>query len=282
MAHKHVEHIEVNEPRNVAAINEEFLSRLVSEFDGEHVTAIILKGSCARGEATLYSDVDLTVFVRNELAHAEHKRFYRDGRLISVGMHTIEYYRERFLLPADAIFVVPSTREARILLDKDGCFSRLQQEAKDWKWEPLQEAANIYACGILLEQAEIVHKALRALLVQDVFALAEMILIIFQAVTDALAVQRGILAMSGNSYFRQVQEAIGFDSQWTRYHGFIAGMDTHSISENLLEMRGIAALRLYQETVNILQPVLRSSQHGVVIAQTVTVIEEALAGKQVA
>jgi predicted nucleotidyltransferase len=268
----------MHEPHHVADVSEAFLTRLVTELDNEQVSAIILKGSCARGDETVYSDVDLTVFLHIEPARSFHQRFYRDGRLISVGTHTFEYYRRAFLRPEEAIFVVPSTREARILLDKEGLFRQLQQEAKDWTWEPLQEVANRYACETMQEYTEIALKALRALLVQDALALAEMTLLLFHAVTMAIAVQRGILSMSGNSYFRQVQESVGFDTAWTRYHNLIAGVNTFLVSEdNLPERRGIAALRLYQETMCLLHPVLQVSQYGEVVTQTSKVIEEALA-----
>ena len=281
MADKHVWHIQVNEPSHVAAVSDAFLARLVSELENEQVTAIILKGSYARGEGTVYSDIDLTVFVCSEPDQTHHRSFYRDGRLINIEIHTIESYRKLFLLPQWAIFAVPSTREACILLDKDGAFKRLQQEAKEWTWEPLQDAANCYACETLLRQAENTHKALRAFLVQDALALAEMTLRIFYAITGAIIVQRGILSRSGNSYFRQVQESVGIDSAWTLYHRLIVGIEMDSTSDHLTEMRGIAALRLYQETANILRTVLLASQQGDVVEQTVTVIEEALAGKHI-
>lgn len=267
----------ISEPRHVADVSEAFLTRLVAELDSEQVTALILKGSCARGEETVYSDVDLTIFLRTELAHSLHQRFYREGRLISIGTHTFEYYRRAFLRPEEAIFIVPSTREARILFDKEGLFQQLQQEARDWTWEPLQEAANRYACETMLEHTEIALKALRALLVQDALALAEMTLLLFHAVTFAVAVQRGILSISGNSYFRQVQESVGYDTAWTRYHSVIAGVDASSVSNNLPEMRGVTALRLYQETARLLHPILQASEYGGVIVQTSAVIEEALA-----
>ena len=47
-----------------------------------------------------------------------------------------------------------------------------------------------YACETMLEHTEIALKALRALLVQDAFALAEMALLLFHTVTMAL---KGIL-----------------------------------------------------------------------------------------
>jgi predicted nucleotidyltransferase len=272
--------IQVNKPLHVAEVNNVFLAELVAELDNEQVTGIVLKGSCARHEETIYSDVDLSVFVREEAKQKQHVYFYREGRLISIGTHTIEAYLRRFLLPEEAIFVVPSIREARILLDKEDVCKRLQEEAWQWRWEPLQEAANHYAYEMLLEQTEIVLKALRAFLLQDTLALTEMTLILFQAMTDALAVQRGILAQSGNSYFRQVQACAGLNSAWTQYHSLIADVERLPNMPSPVESKGIAALRLFQETTRLLSSAITGYEHSQTIAQTVTLIEEALAGKQ--
>jgi hypothetical protein len=38
-------------------------------------------------------------------------------------------------------------------------------------------------------------------------------------VTDAIAVQQGIVVKSGNTYLHQVLEAIGRDTEWTRLLG---------------------------------------------------------------
>src|SRR5437016_3134167 len=64
--------IQVNEPSNVADVSDEFLTDLVSELDNDTVSAIILKGSCARGDETPYSDIDLTLLVHNEPEHPRH------------------------------------------------------------------------------------------------------------------------------------------------------------------------------------------------------------------
>lgn len=273
--------VSVKEPLSIADVSNEFLDLLVAKLDTEEVRAIILKGSCARQDETPYSDVDLTLLVYHEPAHPL-RRFYEQERLISISLHTLDHYEKSFQLPQKAIFTVPGVREARILLDKDGSFKQLQQKATNWQWEPLQDAANDCACNVMMELTEIAHKALRAFLVQDEFALAEMAFIIFDAVSIAIAVQRGILSASGNSYFRQVQESVGFDSTWTRYHRMIAGIDSiSSTSASGLEARGIASLRLYQETTNLLGPDLHSLPGWNVIEHTGKVIEEALGGKQV-
>lgn len=269
----------IQEPDPLAAVTEAFLARLVAELDSELVRAIILHGSCARGEATSYSDVDLVRFVHEIPHQVAQKRFlYFDGRLISISTRTIEQDQHRLTLPEEAIFVVPGIREARILIDKDGGFQKLQQQARDWIWEPLQAAANYYAGELLMKQAEIVHKTLRALLVRDELALAEMVLILCTALTDALAIQRGVLITSGNSYFRQVQASVGVTSEWTHQHQITIDIAKNTtLPATPLETKGFAALRLYQETVLVLLPSL-TSEHREVVEQASAVIEQALSG----
>lgn len=260
----------------LSSLPEGFWDRMVAELDNDDVTAIFLHGSYARGEATPYSDIDLVRLVKEESEQSQRRQYiYREGYLVSIATRPLSTYWQWFTMPERAIFVVPGILEARVLLDKVGAFNILQQRARAFRWEPLQEAANYYASQLILEQTEIVHKTLRALLLQDMSALSEMILILFNAITDAVSVQRAIFARSGNSYFQQVQESIGQKALWTQYHRTIAGIDPTNAS---LEKKGEIVLRLYQETVKLLFPYLQPA-HRDTIKQTSEIIEVSLSHK---
>src|SRR5712692_1735074 len=259
-------------------LSDEFLSKLVTELDNENVTAIVLHGSYVRSDATYYSDVCLVRLVRETQEPTQSKQYtYRDSLLVSISTRTIAQYRKRFTRPEEAIFAVPGIREARILLDKEGAFQTFQQEARAFRWEPLQTAANDYASHRLMTHTEYVFKILRALYLKDTIALLEMILDLLYAVTDIIAVQRGILITSGNTYLRQILESVGRGSPWTQYSLLAAGVDSNDTSGISLEQRGMAALRLYRETVHILQPSLNAA-HRDVIEQSIAVMESALPG----
>lgn len=261
-------------------LSDAFLTKLVTELDSEMVRAIILHGSYARGDALApYSDIDLVRIVQEAPASVQHKRFlYRDGYLLSISSRPLSTYWERFIQPEKAIFVLPGVREAHILLDKDGGFKRLQQEAWAWTWEPLQKAADAYVSQLMVEQAEIVLKILRAFRLHDDVALTDMLLDLFSAVTEAVAVQRGVLVQSGNTYFHQVQEAVGQHSAWTYHHLRAAGL---SPSDPLsVEARGKETLTLYQETARLLKPAI-SSEHWETIVQTIKILEDACSQKEV-
>ncbi len=109
---------------------------------------------------------------------------------------------------------------------------------------------------------------------KDELALAYAIQELLYVLTETLAVQRGVMIQRGNGYYAQVQETAGLDSAWTRYHRMALGLDPLPEHLSPIEARGIAALRLYQETVRLLREALQP-QECEVIEQAVQIIEQA-------
>lgn len=72
---KRVWETRVNESQSVSALSDVLLSELVTELDNDAVTAIILRGSYARGDAVAYSDVDLTRLVKKQSEPTRRKQF---------------------------------------------------------------------------------------------------------------------------------------------------------------------------------------------------------------
>lgn len=256
-------------------LSDEFLSQLAAELNEETVTTVILHGSYARGDAfPPYSDVDL-VRITEEISSLPRKKRYiwRDGYLISFSSRPLSVYREWFAAPEEAIFRVRGIQEARILLEKNSDFRTFQQEAMAFCWEPLQEKANAYASQLLLEQTEMVLHLQRAQALNDAIALMDMTLELFSGSTDAMAVQRGVLVKSGNTYYHQVQQSVGADTAWTRYHNQAAGIDPATAPS--IEKRSIAALALYRETIQFLQPYL-VPEHWRVIEPLLNILHQML------
>jgi predicted nucleotidyltransferase len=257
-------------------LSSEFLSQLTSELDDETVIAIILHGSYARGNAMPpYSDIDLVRILHETPERKQLKRFiWYDGYLLNLSSRPLSIYKEWLTIPQEAIFRLSTIQDARILLDKDGTFRAFQQEARNWQWEPLQEAANRYASQVIVELSETILRTLGALQFQrKVMLVQRVILHILPGVTKAIAVQRGIL-IRGNNYLQQVQETVGVDSVWTRTYMDAAGMAVGGIP-NTTEARSIAALRLYQETVRLLQPHLLP-EHRETIEVLTTLVDQML------
>lgn len=266
-------------PSFPASLSDEFLARLIAELDDERVRAIILHGSYVRGDAQPpYSDIDLVRIMQETSERTQQKCFlWYEGYLLNLSSRPLSSYQEWLKIPQEAIFRVATVQEARILLEKDGAFRAFQQETRDhWTWEPLQQAANAYASQLLLEQTEIILKLLRAIQETNEVMLLDMILSdILPTVTEAIAVGRGVVIRSGNTYLRQVQEIAGLDSAWTRFYMMAAGVSPQGTDPLSLVQRGMAALRLYRETVQLLQPSLLPD-HWQTIGALLRVVDQVL------
>src|SRR5919202_2350411 len=257
------------------SLSDGFLHALVDELAGKQTVAIILAGSHAQGEATPYSDVDMAHLVAAPLSGPDKRYYYREGHLVSVATRPLAWFRVAVTRPEQAVFYVAGLREARILLDREGGFRAFPQELEHFAWSPLQEAANSYASSTMMHLAEVAHKVLSALVRRDRLSLFEAASSLWYTLTQAVAVQRGVLALSSRTYMRQVRETVGTDAPWTRYHGLVAASDVHAAGATSVEARAIAALCLYHETVALLRPVIRL-EHREVAEQTVVTIEAAL------
>jgi hypothetical protein len=257
------------------SLSDEFLRALVDELAGKQTVAIILAGSHAQGEATPYSDVDLAHLVAAPLSGPDKRYYYRDGHLVSVATRPLAWFRAAVTRPEQAVFYVAGLREARILLDRQGAFRAFQQELENFSRAPLQEAANSYASSAMMHLAELAHKVLSALVRGDKLSLFEATSGLWYALTQAVAVQRGVLAVSSHSHVRQVREVVRTDAPWTRYHGLVAESGVQGARSKSVEAHATVALCLYQETVALLRPVIRSG-HREVAEQTVVTIEVAL------
>lgn len=264
-----------NESHTTPLLSNEWLQALVSELDNESIIGIILGGSHARGEATPYSDVDIAYFVPDSTMPPRKRFIYRDGHLVSIGAKTVAAVRHDFARPESAYIVVPAMREIRILLDKNGSMHKMQEEALAFTWEPLQEAANQVASWNMMWQAETAHKILGILQNYDERALAYTLFKTLNYLTHTMAVQRGILMKTDNTFYQQVQEAVGLDSAWTHYHRLAAGLEIGPTDMPPVKVQGIAWLHLYAEMVKLFRPIFRPA-HREVVEETLSVIERAL------
>jgi hypothetical protein len=257
--------------RTVEPLSEEFLKTLVAELDNDEIVGIIFGGSYARNEATPFSDVDLACFVPDSIKPLPKRFIYRDGRLVSIGSRTVAGTHRELARPERAIFIVSGFR--RVLLDKDGSVSRLMREIETFKWEPLQRAADNYASFSMMIYAEQVHKILSEIFKRDDLALSYATSKLLFSLTEAVAVQRGVLVKNDSTYHRQLHEVVGLDSAWTHYHRLALGVDLVQADDRPVMTRGIAALCLYRETIALLRTVMRPD-HLQVAEQAMQIVDQ--------
>lgn len=244
----------------------DLLTKLVAELDDEQTTAIALNGSYSRGEANEYSDVDIICY-RDDMraGEAARQRFeYRASYLLSIHDASIATDYAGMRKPEQAIWWVPGLRNYRILLDKQGELAALMQAAHDFRWEPLQPAADEYASAALWDLSEQALKLLGGLAHHDAGILYNSTTNLIRSDSEILAVQRGIMLTTQNTRAQQIAEHIGLDTAWSRYYRLAMGIDEAATALSPLEARAIAALQLHLETIALLRPILRAEHLPVI------------------
>ena len=229
------------------------LETLITELDDDNTIAFGLTGSYARGDATPHSDVDLWQFVKTmpDDPYAKYTLRQVQDHLVSLSIRTLAHEADKLKQPDSALAAVPGLRQMRVLRDKTGELGALLQAAHDFKWDTLQSAANDYASHELAGQAEEAHKIMTGLQqAEDTLMLYWLMGLLF-GLTHAVAVHKGLIIDSENHYFRNVQLAVGDQSAWTHHHRAALGLLMASPS-----MRAHAGLRLYRDTVALLEPVI--------------------------
>jgi hypothetical protein len=255
------------------ALSDLFIDFTLQQIDSPDVQGVGVVGSYARGQETPYSDVDLDIYVR-KLPENPYDRYtlrYWDGKLVSLKYSLLENERAALTNPRRAIWAVPGLRGMKIILDRDGSLSTLQQAAQSFDWLPLQPAANEFAAEEVMGNAEEVHKILNGL------ARAHESTVLYAAwglvknMLEAVAVQRGIMIISENRYFDLIQEAVGRASDWTRAFRTAWGLDPGA---SHFQARGAASLRLYRLTATMFDELL-PGKHRAVVDRALSLIEEA-------
>jgi hypothetical protein len=248
------------------SLSEEFISALVAAVDSDRYAGILLGGSYARGDATEWSDVDIACIVPDD-SRLERKRYvYLDGRLVSIGVKSIEGIRAQLAKPETAI-LGHGIGNCRVLLDKDGSVTALVEEVRTFTWEPLREAANRSASFGLVMATEMAQKIANELSKGDDLAVSFATAKLFAELTLTMAIARGVLVKSDNTYYRQVEEAAGPD--WARLHRDITGAK----EPNFVDDQALDCLQLFRETLELLRPIMLP-EHLEVVEQCVSKLEE--------
>jgi len=258
---------------SVVMLSDEFLQALVAEIDNDDIVGITLGGSYVRGNATPYSDVDLGCFYKDEASLLPHRFFYRNGLLVSVNTRTVAQVRAALARPEQAIFLVAALQR-RVLLDKYGSVGELMREIAMFRLEPLRQKAREYASTQMMLAAELVHKILSEILRRNDLAIAYATASLLSSLTEIVAVQGGVMIKSDSVYYQQVEEAVGSETAWTRYHRLVAGVDMLPANVSPVKVRAVAALHLYQETIGLLRPTMQA-EHLAVAEQAMRVFQEA-------
>jgi len=256
-------------------LSDTFLEALVAELDTDQIRGIILGGSHARGDATPYSDIDLACFVPDSFRPLRKRFLYRQGHLISIVLKTLAGVQQQLADPYQALWIVPSFQQARVLLDKDGSMRQLKQMVEDFAWEPLRTEAIEVASSLLTGDAEFIHKLLGNSWKGNLSGVAYATTKLFDGATMAMALSREVFITTDSLYYQEVEAAVGLDKAWTHYHRLLTGTTTSAEDTSSVQARGKLALQLYRETARLLWPALNAERRSV-IEQVLRLIQQAL------
>ncbi len=253
-------------------LSAEQLRDLVVRFDVPGVQAILLVGSFSRGEAGLYSDVDLVRLVSKPLPGAG-SHLWNDqliNVLVNVSDADTKAVEAWFSEPEQAVDVVSGLRVARVLRDRDGAAEALVARAQAFVWTPaLQKKADRWASTQLVGWAEEAHKGLAGLQTGDLGKLLNARFGLSWGLAKTVRVQRGLLSSSDNAFLNDLQTELRGTPDGVRWLSLLHkayGLTGLPLSEQVR-----AGLKLYALTTELLQPVLQACDRPV-IDHTVSLI----------
>jgi len=250
-----------------------FIQSVLEKIASPDIIGVGIVGSYARGQESKYSDVDFDIYV-SQLPENEYDRYtlrYWDNKLISLKYALLADEFAAFKDPQRAIWAVPGVRGMKIVLDKDGSLAALIQAAQDFEWSPLQEAANEFAVEKVMHCAEEVHKVLNGLARGHESTVLYAVWGLIKYLPQAVMVQKGLMIVSENRSFDQLQELMGWDSKWTSAFRTAWGLNSAS---SQYQARGAAALILYRLTAAMFDNLI-PEKHREVVARTLRLIKEA-------
>ena len=254
-------------------LTDSLIQSVIARIDSPDVIGVGIVGSYARGQEGKYSDVDFDVFV-SKLPENPYDRYtlrYWDDKLISLKHTLLDDERSALTDPRRAIWAVPGLCGMRILLDKDGSMSALQNAALQFDWSPLQPAADDYAAEQVMGNAEEAHKILSGLTREHESTVLYASWGLVKNMLEAVAVQRGLMIVSENRYFDLIQDSVGRDSEWTRAFRTAWGLEAGA---SRYPSRGAASLTLYCLTADMFDELI-PEKYREVVNRTLQLIQEA-------
>lgn len=241
---------------------DQLVAQIAASHRTEKTAAIAISGSHVRRDATPYSDIDL-LFYSTEPDEPDYRLEYQHGHLVSLSRATFAQKSAELTRPESAIWAVPGLRQLRILEDATGALAALKKSADEFEWEPLQEAANSYASTQLMGYAEEAHKILSGLYKVQESTVLYGLWGLVHGMTTVVLVQHGVLVPTENALFELAQVTAGLESAWTRYFRLAMGLTIRLARPSPTIMRGIPALYLYRETVQMMQDILKPADAAV-------------------
>ncbi len=226
---------------------------LAERFRCPEVKAIALVGGFARGDAGVFSDIDLVRFRTTDVQERAETCLVGEHFVVvsDVGSSHVE---ARFANPLDATEYMAGLRTGRALWDPDCYFDAIQKRAHAFVWDgAMADKSRAWASAQMVGWIEEVRKGLEGLRRGDKGRMLNAGYGLSWGLTKVMRVQRGILISSDNGSYPEVVASIGIDSPWADLSRKVFGINV-SLS---LQEQVKAGLRLYVLTAALLAGTLK-------------------------
>ena len=218
--------------------------------------AVVLTGSHARGDATIYSDVDLVAIGDGP----DYRLEMHAGLLVSTSWQTRSEVEETLRSPSQACAAVPAWRSARILYDPNGIAAELVASAQNWQWDDIGEARlTAWVAEELTGYAEEVFKLVAMLEQRRLQAASVQRSVLTLRIPMIMATHLRLLYDSENVLWDMVGDVL--DGDWRELQSAAFGLSGEPFQESCL-----AALELYVRACERVMASFDSRQLAVVEA----------------
>jgi hypothetical protein len=242
--------------------------RLAHRFDAPAVRAIVLVGSFARGDMNELSDVDLLRFCDGGIEADGDGSHLVEGRLVTVSSISPQAVEDSFTLPERASGSIAGLRTARALIDRGGHFAAIQARARAFVWDAeMQKRADVWAGEQMVGWIEEVHKGLEGARSGGIGRMLNARFGLSWGLSRVIQVQRGVLVESDNTFFEQIEAAVGPHGAWARLRRAAFAIEPGGgRAPPTLREQVTAGLRLYVETARLLEDALTEEARPLVEA----------------
>jgi Nucleotidyltransferase domain len=238
---------------------------LAKRFLIPQIQAAILMGSCARGDAGPYSDVDLRFLTHDETGAAPPASHLIDGLLVTTTTTTPSQVEEWFNNPPACVAAMQGLRDARTLFDPAGYFAAIQQRARAFVWDQaMQERAGAWVSAEMVGWVEEVYKGLEGLRRGDTGRMLNARFGLSWGLNRVAQVYLGVLISGDNGFFDEVAAVVGRDSRWVRLRDAVFAVRLPDGSPVPLREQVSAGLQLYVETAHMVDAAIRAEHRELV------------------
>jgi hypothetical protein len=230
-------------------------AQLIRRFDGPGVRALVLMGSFARGDPGPFSDIDLLRLSETDDPVDADGSHLIEGWLTAVTTIGPAALEASFREPERVVHAIKGYRTGVALIDREGSFAEVQTRSERFVWdEEMQIRANAWASSQMVGWIEEVHKGLEGLRSGGIGRLLNARFGLSWGLSRVMEVQRGVLIGSDNSFYEEVADAMGKESEWVRLRGAAFAIEREGTeAAPPLRQQVVAGLRLYVETARLLE-----------------------------